>query len=243
MLTTEIELGGVKRRVPTPIVEIEWAEEDRLPFPFCLSVLGPPPACEHKHHVTVARGNVVLVDHGRTIEPPECLGQVPAATTEAHCEDEHYPGDVTVVPGRFRPALDKKPLTFAQPLPEEALADAQVTPAARLLAQDPRQAVPQVCLLGIPPAPGGQLRAVRVAGHRGSRRSHRADTGCPATRAWPPCGSGCRKRPKTCWPKAVSGRLRWTKRHARGCAGFCSGGRRGPICSPAAPRIGILWSR
>ena len=119
VLTTEIELGGVKRRVPTPIVEIEWAEEDRLPFPFCLSVLGPPPACQHIHHVTVARGNAVLVDHGRTIQPPECLGQVPAETTQAHCEGEHYPGDVTVVPGRFRPTLDKKPLTFAQPLPEE----------------------------------------------------------------------------------------------------------------------------
>ena len=66
MLTIEIEFGGVKRRVPTPIVEIEWAEEDRLPFPFCLSVLGPPPACQHIHHVTVARGNAVLVDHGRT---------------------------------------------------------------------------------------------------------------------------------------------------------------------------------
>ena len=163
VLTIEIELGGVKRQVPMPIVEIAWAEEDRLPFPFCFSVLGPPPACQHIHHVTVARGNAVLVDHGRTVQPPECLGQVPAETTQAHCEGEHYPGDVTVAPGRFRPTLAKKPLTFAQPLPAEVPSlwkgtpsDAQVTPAARLLAQDPRQAMPQVYLLAIPPAPDGQ---------------------------------------------------------------------------------------
>jgi hypothetical protein len=156
VLTTEIEIGGVKRRVATPIVEIEWAEEDKLPFPFCLSVLGPPPACQHIHHVSVARGNTVLVDHGRTIEPPECLGQAPAKTTRAHCAGEHYPGDVTVFPGRFRPTLDKKPLTFAQPLPEKATTEARVTPAAHLLAQDPRQAMPQVYLLAIPPAPDGQ---------------------------------------------------------------------------------------
>ena len=49
-----------------PIVKITWAEEDALPFPLCLSVMveerGEPVYYED---VSIAHGNVVLVDHGR----------------------------------------------------------------------------------------------------------------------------------------------------------------------------------
>ena len=74
-----------------PLVEIEWAAEDALPFPVCLSVLGPPwerkipgqpepsPPCQIIRDVSLARGNVVLVDHGRTTQ--EDLGPVPVAET------------------------------------------------------------------------------------------------------------------------------------------------------------------
>jgi hypothetical protein len=67
-----------------PIVEIEWAAEDALPFPLCISALGPPPDCEIIRDVSVARGNVILVDHGRTIE--EDLEKVRAKAIVERCE-------------------------------------------------------------------------------------------------------------------------------------------------------------
>jgi hypothetical protein len=50
-----------------PVLEIGWAEEDALPFPLCISVVGPPPDCAPIEDISVARGNVVLADHGRRI--------------------------------------------------------------------------------------------------------------------------------------------------------------------------------
>jgi hypothetical protein len=125
-----------------PIVEIKWAAEDALPFALCISAIGPAPACEYLENLSVARGNVILVDHGRTIDTPEELGQTPVDKTVAVCECEHISSDVRLVPGRFRPHLQKMPLTFRQPLP------APDAPASRLLAQDVRQALPQIYLTG-----------------------------------------------------------------------------------------------
>ena len=47
-----------------PIVEIEWAAEDALTFTLCISTQAPSPACNCLENVSVARGNVVLVDNG-----------------------------------------------------------------------------------------------------------------------------------------------------------------------------------
>ncbi len=135
---------------PIPIVEIEWAAEDALPFALCLSAIGPAPECAYLEDISIARGNVILVDHGWTIEPPEPLGMVPLEATESECECEGHSGDVRYVPGRLQPHLQKSPLTFSQPLPP---AD---TPAARLLSQDPRQAYPQVWLTGTRVTPQGE---------------------------------------------------------------------------------------
>jgi hypothetical protein len=53
------------------VVNVEWAPEDALPFPLCLwEVAGQP--------VSVARGNVVLADHGRTFSG-ERLGEIPSS--------------------------------------------------------------------------------------------------------------------------------------------------------------------
>lgn len=121
-----------------PLVEIEWAQEDALPFPLCLSVIGPAPECALITDVSVARGNVVLVDHGRR-RAPEALGCVPVETEETVCEREGRPSDVVRRPGRFRPALAAGPLTFAEPLPPGAS-------ATRLVGQDPRGALPWIRL-------------------------------------------------------------------------------------------------
>jgi hypothetical protein len=129
-----------------PVVEIEWAPEDALPFPLCVSVIGPPPVCELLDDVSVACGNVVLVDHGRRTE--EWLDPVPREKTEEWCGDECHPPETTIVPGRFRPRLRERPLTFSQPLPANY-------PGSKLLTQDPRHALPQITLTSIPPAPDG----------------------------------------------------------------------------------------
>lgn len=69
------------------VVEIAWAPEDALPFPLCLStVVGGT----LEEDVSVARGNVLLADHGRT--EVEDLPPIP-------------------VSGPYRPALDLGPVT------------------------------------------------------------------------------------------------------------------------------------
>jgi predicted phage baseplate assembly protein len=139
-----------------PLLEVEWSAEDALPFPLCLSVIGPSPKCAAVTNVSVARGNVVLADHGRR-RAPEALGCVPVETVETTCEREGRPSDVIRHPGRFRPVLAEGPLTFSQPLPPGA-------PATRLVAQDPRQALPAI------------------------RLSSRADTKCGKEPGGPPRG-------------------------------------------------------
>ncbi len=139
------------------LVEVEWAPADALPFPLCLSSLGPPPACTLLTGVSVARGNLVLADHGRPVRG-EALGSVPAAPAAGRCAGEGDAGEPVPAAGPFRPALRLGPLTFSQPLP----AGAEQGPAAGLLDQDPRQALPAVALAADPaPAGGAHWRARR----------------------------------------------------------------------------------
>jgi hypothetical protein len=98
------------------ITEIEWAAEDALPFPLCVSS-----ETDESHgrrfveDVSLVRGNIVLADHGRTIIE-EHLGSVPtsglfyASKPEA---DRCLPEKSRAVPVRFRPILREGPLTHA----------------------------------------------------------------------------------------------------------------------------------
>ncbi len=124
-----------------PIVEVEWAEEDALPFPLCISTLGQPPDCEIIRDVSVARGNIVLVDHGMTVE--EDLDEVPVREIVERCKSEAALADVSIIPERYRPSLEKAPLTFSEGL-------APGTPASRSLLQNVREALPQLWLTGDP---------------------------------------------------------------------------------------------
>jgi hypothetical protein len=130
-----------------PIVEVEWAPEDALPFPLCISAVSEPPECRQLEDVTVVRGNVVLVDHGWPVRG-ETLGAVPVASELVPCEDAPCGEAATSVAGRFHPQLRERPLTFRQPLPEGVSAAAWMRP------QDPRQALPQVDLSSTSPLPG-----------------------------------------------------------------------------------------
>jgi hypothetical protein len=122
-----------------PVLEITWAEADALPFPLCISTQRDAPDCDVLQDISVARGNVILVDHGRRVRD-EDLGCVPVRETIAACECGR-PSDVSHVPGRFRPRLERGPLVFSQPLPEAG-------PAGELFPQDPRLAVPWAWLAG-----------------------------------------------------------------------------------------------
>jgi hypothetical protein len=94
-------------------VEIEWHTDDALPFALCISAR---PDKEYLEKISVARGNIVLADHGLTLE--ESLGS-PAPADEALagvsgvssdcCE---HPQATPALP-RFRPQLKKQPLTQA----------------------------------------------------------------------------------------------------------------------------------
>ncbi len=141
---------------PTPLVEIEWERADALPFAFCLSVRLPAPDCRVIGDISVARGNVILVDHGRTVRPCEYLGLVGKTGETGCCACEGSVIEMTTLAADFRPALQGSPLTFAAPL-------APGRPAAGTLVQDPRQAAPALRLRAIPPAPDGAAALFRPA--------------------------------------------------------------------------------
>ncbi|HEV7515385.1 MAG TPA: putative baseplate assembly protein, partial [Thermoanaerobaculia bacterium] len=138
-----------------PFLEVEWALPDALPFPLCLSSIGPAPNCALLTGVSVARGNLFLADHGRTVAEP--LGSVPAAESPPRCLGEGEAAEVTETAGPFNPALKQGPLTFRQPLP----AHAERLPAAGLLDQDPRQALPAVTLAAVPAPQAGAAWSAR----------------------------------------------------------------------------------
>ncbi len=138
------------------ITEIAWAEADALPFPLCLSaVTDEEHGKVYLDQVSLARGNVLLADHGRRIA--ETLPEVPlprlllaAATSGDRCDAE-VPQPVPV---RFRPRLSAWPLTQSAPSP--LTTDA---PASLLLRQSPGEAEPQLVLTD--PAQPGQLWQAR----------------------------------------------------------------------------------
>jgi hypothetical protein len=127
-----------------PVLEIEWASEDALTFPLCISSQAPPPKCDCMTDVSVARGNVILVDHGGDVSEP--LGNVPTQSSVEKCPSCCHPAETQVDPGLYRPALTQQPLTFSEPLPPPCS-------AAEDMDQDPRQALPCISLVSIPPAP------------------------------------------------------------------------------------------
>jgi hypothetical protein len=135
--------GGLFAVPPTnaavDVTQVEWHEEDALPFPLCISVKELPDTV-----VSEAWGNIVITDHGRTIlgEP---LGVVPAPVLTAvgpdHC-DPCEQKEPNPVPIRFRPTLANAPVTQARPSPTPALS------AAASIGADPGSARPAVAVEG-----------------------------------------------------------------------------------------------
>lgn len=99
------------------ITEIGWAAEDALPFPLCVSSVTDADHGERFiDNVSVARGNMVLADHGHTVADAEALGAVPPARLRyppRRDANRCDPAPPLRIPPRFRPALASAPLTFA----------------------------------------------------------------------------------------------------------------------------------
>jgi hypothetical protein len=131
---------------PTPYLWVEWCKPDALPFPLCLSAIGEAPDCHYIDNISVAHGNVIVVDYGKT-QPPEDLSSVPVVTVEGACECADLPGPVTQRAGRYRPSLARKPLTWREAPPADI-----ATPAASLLSQQVCAALPQLWLTSQPAA-------------------------------------------------------------------------------------------
>lgn len=132
---------------PAPITCIEWDPSDALPFPLCISV-------PRELHVSVALGNIVLAEHGETLDE-ETLPALPKdgakyATRARHVGDYCDPAPPPQRPLRYRPMLRSVPLTHGFKLAELLTppADAPQTfwSAAALRALHARDAVPQIAL-------------------------------------------------------------------------------------------------
>ena len=109
-----------------PCVEIEWHTDDALPFALCISARTDT---EYKNKISVARGNIVLADHGRTfteklgapLPADEALAAVSPAAADCCAAREATPA----LP-RFRPQLKRQPLTQAASLNLEKESQSQI---------------------------------------------------------------------------------------------------------------------
>lgn len=108
---------------PVDITEIEWGDEDALPFSLCISAKVKQ---EIISNISIARGNIVLADHGLSLAE-EPLGFVPAPSLFLAPEkggDPCIEREIIPIPPRFRPYLKNAPLTYSAPYAPTASARA-----------------------------------------------------------------------------------------------------------------------
>lgn len=105
------------------VLEVRWHDKDALPFPLCLRQHVDPEG--ETRSVGVARGNVALADHGRTVTE-----EITVASSR---------------PGRARAALGETDLTFAVPFDPDAARHRPAADAVRVAASD---SLPVVRLFG-----------------------------------------------------------------------------------------------
>ncbi|MFV8748924.1 putative baseplate assembly protein [Nannocystaceae bacterium ST9] len=117
---TEVGPTYTDELLAVDVVDVGWSSEDALPFALPIRRGGQASA--------VARGNLALVDHGRSFVSDRPLAQRPFG-----------------VDGRTRVELPERELGFRVPLTNAARASSS---AAALLRQDPRAALPVIGLSG-----------------------------------------------------------------------------------------------
>lgn len=122
------------------VTAIRWVAEDALPFPLCVASV--PDGGAASITVGEAWGNLILADHGRTLvagfdDVPEAIGIVPAVE-------------------RFRPFLQRNPVTFASKNPfradrPAAVPASPIAPAAAATRRDAGRTTPVVTLTSVDP--------------------------------------------------------------------------------------------
>jgi hypothetical protein len=142
---------------PLDVTEVEWASEDALRFPLCVSGVAD---AEHGRaaldDVSVALGNLVLADHGHTRQV-ELFARVPdARRVAAVAAGPCAPHATRELPTRFRPRLEEGPVTFAAP--------ADRSSAHRAVHADPGDALPAVTLTSSDGLEWRPLRDLLAAG-------------------------------------------------------------------------------
>jgi hypothetical protein len=117
-----------------PIVEIEWDAADALPFPLCLSTVIEQDGEEVPvDEVSVAIGNIVLVDDGRRLPPEELDPPTGDRTYRPELREFDVTHGVSFDADRWLEIVDP--------------AHRQWTSATAAVAQDPREALPRVTLI------------------------------------------------------------------------------------------------
>lgn len=157
---TNVQAGGTDPLTKQAITEIYWGIGDALPFPLC--VCGFTDAAHGSQHlgdISVARGNLVLVDHGQTLKG-EDLGSVPQVSlydVPACCGDPCAPNPSVAIPPRYRPSLSHTPLTqaagaFIEIAPDSVGTQPQPydprSPAADVVDTNMGDVIPQIYLNG-----------------------------------------------------------------------------------------------
>ena len=135
----------------TKLVEIEWSLEDALKFPLCLSSRSSPSPAGHKDgcrdlgNISVARGNVVPLDHGQTVQT-ELIGTVSGNWMQTTCATEWDQPRWVQQRDTFSPVLREPDLTAVRRLDGSSS-------VSSLYDSEPHQATPSITLEGFPAVP------------------------------------------------------------------------------------------
>jgi len=108
----------------TALLLVRWADDDALPFALCVAAEFPDGGAATVREIAVARGNVVLADHGQARTWQALLPPVVPASADA---------------GPWRPRLPETGIAHAQDYDHGV---ALARPAAAAVVQDPQQTLP-----------------------------------------------------------------------------------------------------
>ncbi len=117
-----VRLTGIthSRKASGHVLHVTWADADALPFPLRIAVRQQGDLVSG---ITVARGNIVLADHGLTVRHEKLPAVLPQQ--------------------RYRPYLSQVGLTYAVPYQQEQV---MKQPASTAMLQDVRSALPVISL-------------------------------------------------------------------------------------------------
>jgi predicted phage baseplate assembly protein len=138
---------GLDELYDQPVVEVQWEPDDALTFALCLSTFAGED-CAPIADVSVARGNVVLVDHGvevtrcgadpETLDPREELGRAPA------CDGPCEPTEPAIVAAPYTPPLRRGPVTHRGGLPDPGVLAARQAERLAHVARTARERIDRI---------------------------------------------------------------------------------------------------